>query len=234
MTSSQINLRIPSHVAADWRDRAAGDRRGLTAWVVARVTEALAGAGDRVEPPADGDLFRRVERLEAVTGKSLASIPLPEAIAATVEAWYDAQDVEGEPTQADPPWCADLDECIDYIGHTVIHWKDAKQRKKTTTIYELLDIRSRERLGCHSNAERALRSAGIHYRGKGGSDIRITPDSLPIFDYDHEAEERWTNAILSYPCEVFQAWGQPWVAMDASLFFECIEGKLPRAAEVQP
>ena len=58
----------------------------------------------------------------------LANMTLPDAIAAMIEAWLDAQDVED-------PWCADLDECIDYIGSTVIHWRDGKQRKKTNTIY---------------------------------------------------------------------------------------------------
>jgi hypothetical protein len=66
VASTQINLKIQPALAAEWRRRAAADGLGLTAWVVARVSEALAGAGSPVGPPAADDLARRIERLESL------------------------------------------------------------------------------------------------------------------------------------------------------------------------
>ena len=166
----------------------------------------------------------------------LASIDLPDAIAAVIEAWLDAQNVEDTPVEVDPPWIIDLEECIDYIGFTVIHWKDGKQRKKTNTIYELLDIRGRQMLNSRSKADYALHLAGIDYRGRGAGEIRIRPDSLPIFDYEKEVEEKWTSALLSYPMAKVSQFtrSEPYLEIDALLFFDGIEEKLPRAAELLP
>ena len=131
---------------------------------------------------------------QKVLGLDLAKTALPDAIAAMVDAWLEAQEVDNQPRP-------DLDEtvgdCIDYIGNLVVHWKDGKQRKRINTVYELLEIRSKEFTGSRSCAYFALYSAGVWYRGGSCEKIRIHPEALPVFDYDHEIKEKWTSAILS-------------------------------------
>jgi len=131
---------------------------------------------------------------QKVLGLDLAKTTLPDAIAAIVEAWYEAQAVDDQP---EPDLDETLGDCIDYIGNLVIHWKDGKQRKKINTVYELLEIRSKEFQGSRSNTFFALLSAGIWYKGGSDEKIRISSPALPIFDYDCEIKEKWTAAILS-------------------------------------
>lgn len=74
MASAQINLKIDPLVAADWKRRAAADRMGMSAWVTARVAEALAGGAGGAA--ADG-LAARVEALEAAVRRLQRHDPGP-------------------------------------------------------------------------------------------------------------------------------------------------------------
>jgi hypothetical protein len=153
---------------------------------------------------------------QEVLGLDLAKTALPDAIAVMVEAWYEAQAVEDETD-------FDLDEtigdCLEYIGNLVIHWVDGKQRKKINTVYELLEIRSKEFVGSRSNASFALFSAGIWYRGGSDEKIRISSAALPVFDYDYEIKEKWTAAILSIKgVKVYDGFMDPSVEISISFF----------------
>jgi len=153
---------------------------------------------------------------QKVLGLDLTKTELPDAIAAMVEAWYEAQAVEDE---TDFGLDETIGDCLDYIGNLVIHWQDGKQRKKINTVYELLEIRSKESCGSRSNASFALFSAGILYRGGSDEKIRILPAALPIFDYDCKIKEKWTAAILSIKgVKVYDGFMDPSVEINISLF----------------
>jgi hypothetical protein len=74
VASAQINLKIDPLVAIDWKRRAAADRMGMSAWVTARVAEALAGGA---APPAADGLAARVEALEAALRRLQRPAPGP-------------------------------------------------------------------------------------------------------------------------------------------------------------
>lgn len=125
---------------------------------------------------------------KVVLGIDLASSTLPDAIAAMVEAWYEAQDVEAA---LDPALC----ECIDYILSRDVEWTSESSIK----VSKLIEIRSQQAKGSRSNAKRSLLGAGIWYNGKGDDRIRIFSGAEVLSGLDAEKEELLGLALLRAP-----------------------------------
>jgi hypothetical protein len=133
---------------------------------------------------------------QKVLGLDLTKTTLPDAIAAMVEAWYEAQGVED---QQDPEISEGLTDLIKQIISHTVKWKDSKGRPKQNTIAELLAIRKNQAKGSRSNVAVALCKCGISYRGGECDSIRLKWTSLPlsISCADHEA--RLKDALSNCP-----------------------------------
>jgi hypothetical protein len=135
---------------------------------------------------------------QSVLGLDLAKASLPDAIAAMVEAWYDAQGVEPE---ALPEPSADLAECIDYILNQTVQAEAIKGLtiKPDLKIRHLLLIRHSQSFSSKSNASASLFRHGIEYRGSTSEWIEIENDPLVLRGLDQATDERYSLALLDAP-----------------------------------
>ena len=135
---------------------------------------------------------------QSVLGLDLAKASLPEAIAAMVEAWYDAQGVEPEVL---PEPSADLAECIGYILNQTVESEVAKglNIKPDSRIRDLLLNRYGQSYNARSNAGYALHRYGIEYRGSTSEWIEIENDPLVLRGLDQATDERYSLALLDAP-----------------------------------
>jgi hypothetical protein len=134
-----------------------------------------------------------------VLGLDLAKASLPDAIAAMVEAWYDAQGVEPEVL---PEPSADLAECIDYILNQTVKPElldGLGNLGVNPTIKKLLLIRHKQSKNARSNAWYALNRCGIHYKGSETVDLRIESQAVIFEALDAATEIRYGNALLDAP-----------------------------------
>ncbi len=135
-------------------------------------------------------------RTQKVLGLDLAKTTLPDAIAAMVEAWYEAQGVED---QVEPETLNGLEEFIGLIMRHVVEWQDGRGRPKENTVAELLAIRKNQMMGSRSNAGSALWTCGITYRGGHDDSIRLKWTNLPLSISCSDQEVRLKDALLSCP-----------------------------------
>ena len=135
---------------------------------------------------------------QSVLGLDLAKASLPDAIAAMVEAWYDAQGVEPE---ALPEPSADLAECIDYILNQTVQAEAIKGLtiKPDLKIRHLLLIRHGQSFSSKSNASASLFRHDIEYRGSTGEWIAIYKDPLILKGLDQATKERYVHALFDAP-----------------------------------
>ena len=137
---------------------------------------------------------------QKLLGLDLATATLPDAIAAMVEAWYEAQGLGDKTT---PDSLADLGELIDLILRHVVEWKDGKGRPKENTVAELIKIRKDQMIGGRSNVDRALYRCGISYRGGHDDFIRLKWAELPLLISCADHEVRLKNALSNCPSSKF-------------------------------
>jgi len=130
---------------------------------------------------------------------SLSNVTLPDAIAAMVEAWYEAQNVDTEP---EPALGKDLIECIDYILNQTVKpelLNGFGNLGTNPTIKKLLLIRHDQGLRSKSNAGAALYRCGILYRGSQESHLRIYNKAVVLDGLDETTEYRYGNSLLDAP-----------------------------------
>jgi hypothetical protein len=136
---------------------------------------------------------------QKVLGFNLAATSLPDAIAAMVEAWYEAQNVENQ-TVSTPS--KDLIECIDYILNQSVNQETLGSIKNlgvNPTVKDLLIIRHGQGLGARSNAGFALSRLGINYKGYQSNEIRII-NNAPVFSgLSKEQVNRYGRALFDAP-----------------------------------
>ena len=134
-----------------------------------------------------------------VLGLDLATTSLPDAIAAMVEAWYDAQNVDIEP---EPAPSKDLIKCIDYILNQTVKpdlLDGLNNLGANPTIKKLLLIRHGQGPGARSNAGFALSRFGILYRGSKERCLRIYTKEFLFNIADEDAGYRCVNALFEAP-----------------------------------
>ena len=131
-----------------------------------------------------------------VLGLDLAKASLPDAIAAIVEAWYDAQGVEFETQSAESK---DLDHFIGQVMAQVVDWKDGKGKARKNSIAELFAIRKDQMIGTRSNAGYALHECGLSYRGGHDDTVRVKWVDLPVILTSDADIKRLREAFLACP-----------------------------------
>ena len=134
-----------------------------------------------------------------VLGLDLAKASLPDAIAAMVEAWYDAQDVE---VNAETALADDLIKCIDYILNQTVKpdlLDGLGNLGVNPTIKKLLLIRHGQGPGARSNAGFALSRCGILYKGSKERCLRIYTKEFLLNSADEHAGYRCVNALFEAP-----------------------------------
>jgi hypothetical protein len=94
---------------------------------------------------------------------------MPDAIAAMVEAWYDAQNTEQDSV---------LSEYINQILNYPVEWHITSNRPTTVTVGDIMQIRKNQ--SNRSKAAVALSNLGIFHKGKNAKTIELRSNKLPV------------------------------------------------------
>ena len=153
---------------------------------------------------------------QMVLGLDLAKTSLPDAIAAMVEAWYEAQNTEIETQSAE---LKDLEQFIDQVMAQVVDWKDGKGKARKNSIAELFAIRRDQMIGSRSNASYALHECGLSYRGGHDDTVRVKWVDLPIILTSNDDINRLKEAFLACPEAKYFAYDES-VRIPAKFFLD--------------
>jgi hypothetical protein len=106
---------------------------------------------------------------QKVLGLDLSATTLPDAIAAMVEAWYDAQNTEQDSV---------LSEYINQILNYPVEWRITSNRSITVTVGDIMQIRKNQ--SNRSKAAVALSNLGIFHKGKNAKTIELCSNKLSV------------------------------------------------------
>jgi hypothetical protein len=125
---------------------------------------------------------------QKVLGLDLGATSLPDAIAAMVEAWYEAQDTEHDSV---------LSEYINQILSHPVEWQKTSNRTITATVADIMEIRKNQTN--RSKASAALYHLGIGHSGKNAKTIWLDISKLPQLLGGSERANNFCKHVANLP-----------------------------------